>query len=349
MKSNSIPAKFPIPWANNAGAGYINPIPVASQIGIRNGAASLTDGFPPLNFLPTGAGGVPPFGQDMNGIIKQMTAWLQWASAGGPIAYDATFQTAIGGYPNGALVASVTIPGLWWLCTVDDNTSNPDTGGAGWRRFSASGGLIATRVISATGTYTPSPGTQAIQVTVVGAGGAGGGVVALNTSEFKTGGGGGGGGYGKSRLTSGFSSVAVTIGAGGVGVAGGLGGQGGTTSFGGFISVTGGTGGTFGGNFSIPSVTAGGQGGVPSGANLIQSPGQTGGYGVGFFGTDMVSGIGGSSIIGAGANPFVSGTGPGGTATGPGGGGSGAAAIGVSTALAGGNGAAGLIIVEEYA
>ena len=78
MQSSQIPSKFPIPFANGAGSGYIRQIPVTSQISITPGAASLTDGFPPLTFIPEGSGGIPPFGQDMNGILKEITAWIQW-------------------------------------------------------------------------------------------------------------------------------------------------------------------------------------------------------------------------------------------------------------------------------
>jgi len=134
MQASSIPAKFPIPFANNAGAGYIRSIPVASQIGITNGAASLTDGFVPLNFLPVGSGGVPPFGQDFNGLLNEITSWNRWAQAGGPVGYDSAFSTAIGGYPKGAIIAAATA-GNFWLCTVDNNTSDPDTAGAGWTGF----------------------------------------------------------------------------------------------------------------------------------------------------------------------------------------------------------------------
>ncbi|KAA1174648.1 hypothetical protein FP026_29625, partial [Rhizobium tropici] len=73
MKASDIPVKFPIPFAASAGGGYIRAIPQASQIGITNGAASLTDGFPPLTFLPVGAGGTPPWGQDFNGILNEIT------------------------------------------------------------------------------------------------------------------------------------------------------------------------------------------------------------------------------------------------------------------------------------
>ena len=131
MLASSIPSKFPIPWANSAGAGYVRTIPEASQIGITNGAASLTDGFPPLNFIQESAGGVPPFGQDENGILKQITQWLQWSQAGAPVVYDATFSSAIGGYPKGAVLQSA-VGGTWWLSTADNNASDPDMGGANW-------------------------------------------------------------------------------------------------------------------------------------------------------------------------------------------------------------------------
>lgn len=134
MLASNIPAKFPIPFANSAGAGYIRTIPVSSQIGITNGAASLTDGFVPLNFLPVGSGGVPPFGQDFNGLLNEITSWNRWAQAGGPVGYDSAFSTAIGGYPKGAIIAAATA-GNFWLCTVDNNTSDPDTAGAGWTGF----------------------------------------------------------------------------------------------------------------------------------------------------------------------------------------------------------------------
>src|ERR1700733_10951473 len=99
MLQSSSPPKFPIPWAASAGIPYIRSIPVPSQIGLQNGAASLTTGFPPLTFTPAGAGGPPPFGEDFNGILKQITQWSQWQAAGGPIFYDSAFATAIGGYP----------------------------------------------------------------------------------------------------------------------------------------------------------------------------------------------------------------------------------------------------------
>ena len=121
-----IPPKFGIPWANSAGAAYLRSIPQSSQIGITNCAASLTDGFPPLTFTPSGAGGCPPFGQDFNGILKQLSQWNQWQAAGGPVFFDGTFATNAGGYPSGAKLASAVTPGTTWMSTADSNSTNPD-------------------------------------------------------------------------------------------------------------------------------------------------------------------------------------------------------------------------------
>jgi len=129
MLVSELPTRLPVPFAES---GDKNAIPVASQIGVTPGRASLTTGFPPLTLTPRAAGGIPPFGQDMNGILYAATAWNRWQAAGGPVSYDAAFATAIGGYPKGAVLASSTADGREWLCLTDGNTANPDTGGGGW-------------------------------------------------------------------------------------------------------------------------------------------------------------------------------------------------------------------------
>lgn len=132
LDSTTPPAKFGIPWANSAGAPYLRSIPQSSQIGIQNCAASLTDGFPPLTFVPSGSGGCPPFGQDFNGILKQLSQWGQWQAANGPVFYDSAFSTSANGYPKGAVLSSKIVPGYRWLSTAENNTTDPDAGGAGW-------------------------------------------------------------------------------------------------------------------------------------------------------------------------------------------------------------------------
>ena len=131
MQSSNIPTKIPLPFAYDAGGSYINPIPVTSQIGITDGKASLQDGFPPLTFTPIGAGGVPPYGSDVNGILNEITSITQWQQAGGFFFYDSVFSTTIGGYPKGAVLESTSFNGLW-ISSAENNTTDPDNGGAGW-------------------------------------------------------------------------------------------------------------------------------------------------------------------------------------------------------------------------
>lgn len=138
MKLSDLPTRIQLPFGASAGSGYIRTVPVASQIGVQDGAASFTDGFPPLNFLPVGAGGVPPFGQDMNGLLNQATAWTRWQATGAPPVYDATFSAAVGGYPKGSFLSNASTVGQFWISQIDDNTSNPDSGGANWIAFPGS-------------------------------------------------------------------------------------------------------------------------------------------------------------------------------------------------------------------
>ena len=129
MESTEVPDKFPIPFAANAGSGFIRDIPTDSSSTL--GAASLYDGFPPACFAPPSAGGVPPSGQDFNGVLYRVTAWARWLQAGGFPAFDSDYSSAIGGYPLRA--ALISADGThFWRSTIENNTNNPDTGGAGW-------------------------------------------------------------------------------------------------------------------------------------------------------------------------------------------------------------------------
>ena len=124
------PTKFTLPFAVS---GTKNVIPVPSQIGITAGAASLTDGFPPLTRTPLAGGGVPPSGADMNGILYEMSNVVRWANAGAGYIWDTTFanDTDVGGYPKGARVLRTDGVG-YWINTTDSNTTDPEAGGAGW-------------------------------------------------------------------------------------------------------------------------------------------------------------------------------------------------------------------------
>ena len=151
MTRAGAPAKFPIPFANGATAGFINyPIPTPSQIPFTNCLASLTDGFPPKTMQSVSAGGCAPFGQDINGILKQVTQWNQQTQAGGLPVFDASFSSSIGGYPEGSILSQAAFPSCFWISQVDNNTSNPDAGGSTtWTNACPGGGIGGTTTGSA--------------------------------------------------------------------------------------------------------------------------------------------------------------------------------------------------------
>ena len=131
MLSTQLPTLIQEIWAKNAGGGYVRVPPWASQIGIQAGAASFDTGFPPLCFIPKESGGAFPFGQDFNGIFQLLSAGVQWLQMGGLALYSATLSAALGGYPLGAVLVKANGTGFW-INAAENNTSNPDTGGAGW-------------------------------------------------------------------------------------------------------------------------------------------------------------------------------------------------------------------------
>jgi hypothetical protein len=287
----------------------------------------------------------------MNGILNAVTAIQQWQSAGGLFKFDAAFAASISGYPKGAELAKADASGTW-RNLIEGNTSNPDTGGAGWIDGS-SGGLLNVQIFKVGGTYTPTLGTTSVVVEVQGGGGGGGGIPSA-PSATTAGAGGGGGGYSLKRLTSGFTGgITVTVGAGGVGVSGtGTSGAGGSSSFGALVTAAGGTGGRNAGTTTTNVITSGvaGDGGAGTLAD-VSRPGNQGGsalIGPAF----ALAGAGGQSHFGSGA-PYSSVTATSASAgmsaaDNTGGGGSGAVGFNNGIVATGGNGGSGIVIVWEY-
>lgn len=131
------PVNLSKPFAADGGRSVI---PVDSQIGSGDsGAASYTDGFPPLTRTPIAAGGIPPKGLDMNGVLYDVSAHTVFQNAGGQYRFDAELAAAIGGYPKGVVLQSDD--GLSsYVSLVDDNhgdfNTDPSVIGVSWAPYS---------------------------------------------------------------------------------------------------------------------------------------------------------------------------------------------------------------------
>lgn len=197
-------------------------------------------------------------------------------------------------------------------------------------------GFSQIQAYSSNGTFVVPIGVTRVKVTVIGGGGAGGTHATIPS-------GGGGAGGSAVHVVSGLvpgSDIPITVGPGGSALVGstGSGGNGGTSSFGTYVSATGGFG---GGGGSVMATAAGGGGGGAVGGDVNNG---------GSCGTDSVipaarGGDGGGPGGGRGTTGPVQGI----AAYGYGGGGGGGGASntsGTGTGAPGGNGASGIVIVE---
>lgn len=128
------PTQITVPFASS---GLKNTIP---ETATGSNRASMQEGFPAITMQDVDQGGMAPYGQDMNGIIYDVTKAIQYQQAGGFFPYDATFAAAIDGYPIGAIVTSADGTQLFQN-TLDGNQSDPENGGVNWSNIMTSASL----------------------------------------------------------------------------------------------------------------------------------------------------------------------------------------------------------------
>lgn len=122
MGAPTVPPVIPQPWANN-NAALRNTIPNTTA---SPGLASWDQGFPSDTMQPVVAGGVPPFGQDMNGVEFALSSHDYYVQGGELFPFQSAVATAIGGYGVGAILGSATDDNVVWVNTVANNSTNPD-------------------------------------------------------------------------------------------------------------------------------------------------------------------------------------------------------------------------------
>lgn len=207
--------------------------------------------------------------------------------------------------------------------------------------------LLNVQTITASGTYTPTPGTVKAIVELVGGGGGGGGAPATGAGQFSIGSGGGAGAYIKSIVSNPVPTT-ITIGAAGSVTSGNNGGTGGSTSYGTLLVAGGGVGGSVSGPSNAVGAVGGIGGAVATAGNSLNLHGGQGGSGAGTFGAFGITGNGASSPLGSGGGSQVTANTAGLNAQGFGSGGGGAFNGPSNGGNPGGTATAGVVVIYEY-
>lgn len=149
MSARITPPKVVEPFGKDAVPPYINAVIPVTDPG--DGAASYSLGFPPATMTDPSAGGIPPSGADMNGVLYAATAFCQMLQAGQFVSFDADVSTAQTGYHKGAILfvpsTGALDPGSFYQSTANGNTNDPASVVTNWRKLN--GALYAASSPSA--------------------------------------------------------------------------------------------------------------------------------------------------------------------------------------------------------
>lgn len=349
---------FKVPFAD---LGDKAAIPQAVQ---GDGTVSFTQGFGPDYELPYSNANSKDVPRDKsNQLNYAVTKALQeYQTNGVPDWIDPAQNGGVNfPYPAGATVRYSD--GLIYVSQKAANNSLP-TVAADW--FQETGRLIRTtryvrvagvqnvsvdgaaNTTSGAGTHTRLAGAKFLRVKVQGAGSGGAGGAAPAAGLVSLGAPGCAGSYAESLFTAAAFGASQTITVG-LGSAGNSGAVGGTSSVGALTTAPGGA--AAGGLAGQTPPTVNGTGttsGAPTGANLLSIVGAAPQLTIAQSATVGNGGAGGASMFGPGGNgPVINTNGT--NAINPGSGGSGCLVNSGGGTATGGAGAAGIIIIEEYA
>lgn len=144
------PELLSIPFARDATSGTKNDIPNDPSPTLPAQTATWTLGFPAVTMQPLAVGGLPPLGQDFNGVLGAISEHTVYQNAGGVYLFDQALADAIGGYSKGAVLMD-DARGALYASLVDSNTTNfnttPASIGVQWKPIA---GLLATETQTGT-------------------------------------------------------------------------------------------------------------------------------------------------------------------------------------------------------
>lgn len=132
MNSSDAPSRISKAFGVN---GLKNTIPVDSSTSTdNNGVATFDKGFPEVTMQPLSAGGIPPSGRDVNGVLYSTTIQQQWQNAGMTYPFSQSFSDSVSGYPKGAIVPSSAYTGQWLNLNEANGTApeSPTGASTGW-------------------------------------------------------------------------------------------------------------------------------------------------------------------------------------------------------------------------
>lgn len=127
------PDLIPMPFAENATPGTIEPIQATTPTVPQD--ATWSAGFPQVTMQPLASGGIPPRGQNFNGVLNALSQHIFHMQGGGQYKWD----DAHGPYSIGDVLQSDD--GLRsYVSVVDNNTDNfnttPSVIGTSWLPWS---------------------------------------------------------------------------------------------------------------------------------------------------------------------------------------------------------------------
>lgn len=115
-----------IPFGKNATPGTIDTIPKTRGPGDDPQQATWDEGFPQVTMTPLAAGGIPPKGQDFNGVLNAISEHTVFTEHGGQFKWSSDYVAESGGYSIGDVVQADD--GLnSYVSLVNTNTVNFNT------------------------------------------------------------------------------------------------------------------------------------------------------------------------------------------------------------------------------
>lgn len=133
-----MPKLLKTPFAADAAEGYRTDI--QESTGVAPNSATYQIGFPPNTMQSITAGGMPPKGSDLNGVLYDITDNLVFLTQGGGYGFDSAYATSIGGYPLNAKLR--LNDGTEVISTIANNTNDPNVNLTGWVKTNSASQIL---------------------------------------------------------------------------------------------------------------------------------------------------------------------------------------------------------------